>query len=65
MGYGKHFWDIVYSPDDDGWYVQVYDEVGRELHATDVCSSKAKASAAAKAWCHSNGIPRWRILSSD
>lgn len=41
----------VYSPDDGGYYVEIYDEnTGKEMHTTDVYPDPETAIIAARKW---------------
>ncbi len=41
--------DTIHSPD-DGYYAEVYDEEGQEVHKTNVSGSREKARRAASKW---------------
>jgi len=39
----KTFYDVIYSPDDDGWYCSVYNKQGKDLYNTCVCDTRKEA----------------------
>lgn len=43
-------YSTVFSPDDGGWYSEVYHYSGRTAHQTDIFDTKEEASEAAVAW---------------
>lgn len=48
---------IVFSPDHDGWYTEIYSRVtGEELHVTDVYGTRDEARRAGLAWCKSHSL---------
>lgn len=34
------FYNLVYSPDDGGWYAEVFDEDCNDLYETPVCNDR-------------------------
>ena len=37
------FYDVVFSPDDDGWYCSAYNRRGEDLYETGVCDTRKEA----------------------
>jgi hypothetical protein len=48
------FVDVVHSPDDGGWYAEVYNHTGKTLHTTGVYPRSSQAEAYAIDWCRAN-----------
>ena len=47
--------DIVYSPDDGGYYCEIYGEIGQELHQTELADDIYMAANDADKWIEANG----------
>jgi hypothetical protein len=45
----RAFYDLVHSPDDGGWYANVFDQRGVELFETDIIKTRKKTVEAVKA----------------
>lgn len=44
------FYDVAHSPDDDGYYAEVWNRDGAEKHVTNLCQSAEEAERKAKQW---------------
>jgi len=56
--------DVVYSPDDSGYYCQVSDRNGKDLHETEVWKTKATAVKHAQDWIRKN-VGKCRVVQFD
>jgi len=46
----------VYSPDDQGWYTEVFDkQTGEDMHSTAIYASPYRARREAERWARKNG----------
>jgi hypothetical protein len=55
------FVDITYSPDDEGWYAEIYNHSGKTLHITELYPRRSQAQAHVIDWCRAN---RYRIADT-
>ena len=52
--YRSFYLEIVWSVDDNGWYVEVVDSKGKTVHQTKSMSTESKAVGYAKTFCNMN-----------
>lgn len=50
------YFDIVHSPDDGGYYAEVYDQKGVQLYETDLQSNKKAVVAEVYRWTGEQGL---------
>jgi len=46
--------DTMYSPDDGGYYAEVFGRGGQTEYTTQICDSRIKARRLAEDWVHRN-----------
>ena len=46
--------DVIYSPDDGGWYAEIYGQLGQDLHTTELADDRDMAAAEAEDWAAKN-----------
>ncbi len=53
--------DTIHSPDDGGYYAEVSDEQGCDMHVTDVYPTQEQAKQKAIRHCsHLADLPNWK-----
>lgn len=51
----NYFVDVTFSPDDGGYFAEVYDREGVTRFVTPICSTNWSADRAARKWVRNNG----------
>ena len=54
-----YFYTVAHSPDDGGYYAEVFDYNGGDLHSTEITIFKADAESLARIWINEYiGVPK-------
>lgn len=58
--------DLTYSPDDGGWYAEVWDKAtGENLHTSEASESPGTPTVEARDWAVQNGYEISRVTTID